>query len=74
MSEAWADLLVLAMGAYLALGALIALLFVFLGAGRIDPAAQGMPLQARLIIWPGCTLLWPLILVKWLRGSGPPVA
>lgn len=64
--------LLLALGAYLAAGAVFGMAFVVRGAAGIDPAANGMPLPARLLLLPGCAALWPLLLVKWRRRQPPP--
>lgn len=69
-----ASLVALCIGIYLAIGLVFALLFVCFGAGKIDPAARNMPVQARLTILPGCMLLWPLMLLKWLTQKAPPVS
>ncbi|MDJ0922470.1 MAG: hypothetical protein QNI84_15185 [Henriciella sp.] len=76
MSEPLANLIVTAMGVYLLIGLLVALVFAFEGAGRIDPAARGkgLPLQARLLILPGVIGLWPLMLTKLFTQKEPPVS
>lgn len=58
------------LGAYLALGALIALPFaVFVG--RLEPSAVGGSIGFRLLLLPGATLLWPLVLVRVFRRMTP---
>lgn len=74
MSLALASLVVTLAGAYLAIGAVFALWFVTFGAGRIDPAARGMPVQARLLIFPGVMGLWPLMLARSVTRKAPPVS
>ena len=73
MSIQLADWIVGVCAAYLALGAVFALAFVSFGAARIDPDAQGMPVAARCLLWPGAALLWPLMLFKWLTQTAPPL-
>ena len=68
------EVLQLATGLYLAAGACFAMFFAAWGAQTIDSAAEGMPLLARLLLLPGATALWPLLLVRWLRRRSPPVA
>jgi hypothetical protein len=46
--------------AYLAVGAVCALLFAGL-VQRLEPSARGSSLLFRLLIVPGATLLWPVI-------------
>ncbi|MEO1786818.1 MAG: hypothetical protein AAFR41_07330 [Pseudomonadota bacterium] len=74
MSLALAELLVGAMAVYIAIGALVALVTVTVGAPRIDPAARGMPIQARMLIFPGAMLLWPIMLIKLVTQKAPPVS
>jgi hypothetical protein len=62
-----AYLLVTAGTGYLALGVVIAMLFAAF-VQRIEPSAQGGSLLFRLLIVPGATLLWPLIVVRSLRA------
>ena len=76
MSEATAELIVLGFGLYTLLGLLIGLVFMFGGAGRIDPAAKGkgFPFRVRLLILPGIIGLWPLMLTKLMTQKEPPVS
>ena len=76
MSEAAAEILVLGLGLYFAIGALVGLIYMFGGAGRIDPAAKGksLPLRVRLLIFPGVMGLWPLMLSKLFMQKEPPVS
>jgi len=59
-------------GGYLAVGLLFAIAFVWKGVGRIDPDAAKGTFGFRLLILPGCTLLWPILLRRWIQGSPPP--
>lgn len=74
MTPALASGLLLVLGAYLGIGALLALVFVCLALQRLDPAALGMPWAARLLIVPGAAALWPVLAWKWLRRQPPPVS
>ena len=76
MSEAAAETLVLGLGLYFAIGALVGLIYLFGAAGRIDPAAKGkgLPLRVRLLIFPGVMGLWPLMLTKLFTQKEPPVS
>lgn len=51
---------------YLEIGFVVALLFVLL-VGRIDHAARGA-FTFRLLLVPGATLLWPVVLVRTIRA------
>lgn len=59
-----AETLVALSQAWGALGALVAVAFVTVGIGRIDPDARGAYAFRPLII-PGVILLWPLVLWRW---------
>jgi hypothetical protein len=72
MSEAAANAILLATGVYLALGLAFALAFVTAGVQRLDPGARGAGLGFHLLILPGSAALWPLLLVRWLRGDEAP--
>lgn len=76
MSEALANLIVAGIGLYLMIGLIVALVYVFGGAGRIDHAAKGkgLPIQARLLIVPGVIGLWPLMLIKLFTQTEPPIS
>jgi membrane protein implicated in regulation of membrane protease activity len=64
-------LLILA-AVYLALGLVFAVPFVLVGAGRIDPHAAQASWGFRLLILPGTTLLWPLLVWRWFKGIKEP--
>ena len=72
MPEAAASLLVTLLGAYLALGLLVAVPFVVRGVGHVDPAAREGTWGFRLAILPAATALWPLVLARWQQGGPPP--
>ena len=76
MSEGAAELFVLGLGAYAAIGAVVGLIYVLGGAGRIDPAAKGkgLPFRVRLLILPGLIGLWPIMLPKLITQKEPPVS
>lgn len=76
MSEATATLIVTAIGAYFLIGLLVGLIYMFGGAGRIDPAAKGkgLPIRVRLLILPGIMGLWPIMLMKLFVQKEPPVS
>ena len=76
MSESAAETLVLAIGLYFAIGFLVGLVYMFGGAGRIEPAAKGkgLPVRVRFLILPGIIGLWPLMLIKLIAQKAPPVS
>jgi hypothetical protein len=64
-----AQLFIDVLAAYGLAGAIFAVAFVTVGIHRVDPVAEHAPLGFRLIVLPGAAALWPLLLVRWLRGS-----
>lgn len=72
MPEPTAQMLVAILTAYAGLGFLFALAFVTRGVGRVDPLAHVVPWTFRLLIMPGTIVCWPLLLVRWVNGSGAP--
>lgn len=73
MSVAAASTLVTVIGIYLAIGLLLGIAFAMGAAKRIDPDAADMTWGARLLIIPGVTGLWPLMLTKLFTQTEPPV-
>ena len=74
MSHPLATLLVGLLTTYLGIGAAFAAVFVAVGVQRIDPMARGAGWGFRLLIAPGATLFWPLLVVRWAAGSvRPPI-
>ncbi len=58
-------------GAYVALGLVFAIPFALIGAGKIDPDAQGATWGFRILVIPGAILLWPLMAKRWAMGAQP---
>jgi len=58
----------LCLAAYAATGIVIGLAFVAFGTGRVLPGAS-FSRGARALIFPGVAVLWPYVLVRWLRGA-----
>ncbi|MEQ9616520.1 MAG: hypothetical protein RLN60_00625 [Phycisphaerales bacterium] len=69
MSDNAAQLVVTIVAVYAGVGLVVALLFLFLAVKRIDPAANGASRGFRVLVFPGAAALWPVILVKWIRGG-----
>jgi hypothetical protein len=61
-----ASIILLVVGAYAALGALVGVAFIVRGVSRVDPAAAGAPIGFKLLILPGAIGLWPIVLKWWL--------
>lgn len=66
-----AQTILVALLAYAACGLAFAVAFVTVGAARLDPAARGTSIAFRLLLLPGAAALWPLLAVRWPRGSRP---
>lgn len=58
-----AEMLLHILQGYIAVGAILAFLFIVL-LPRIEPMAKGASLGARIAFLPGATLLWPYVLVR----------
>ena len=59
-------------GIYLAVGMMFGLWFIAAGVKQIDPATIGAGLGFRLLILPGAAALWPMLLMRVLRGQNHP--
>ncbi len=63
---AWAEAFVFCLGAYFAIGIVVAILFLVLGVARIDEAAKGASPLFRPMIFLGCVALWPFVILRTL--------
>jgi hypothetical protein len=72
MVERIANLMVIALYVYAAIGFFFALAFVAVGVKRIDSQAVGSSLGFRLLIFPGSVAFWPMLLRRWLAGNREP--
>ena len=72
MSVTVAQWLVMLFQLYAAIGLVFAIVFVWRGAGRIDPVAAEGTLGFKFLILPGCAAFWPLLLRRWLGGVSTP--
>lgn len=57
-----------ALGIYFAAGLIFGIAFISAGVQRIDHVAAGARFAFRLIILPGVTALWPLLLKRWIQA------
>lgn len=53
--------------AYVLIGFVFAIPFVTVGATRLDPSARNTSWVLRVFLIPGSALLWPWLLLRWLR-------
>jgi len=66
--------IVYAVTIYVAIGVVFGLFFLALRLRQVDQGADGASIWFRLIIFPGLTVFWPVLLLRWIRGtSAPPV-
>jgi hypothetical protein len=56
-----------ALAAYAAIGAVAAPAFVTFGVTRVQPAS--VSLGARILILSGAAALWPYVLARWLKAA-----
>ena len=69
-----AETIVSAFTGYAAVGLGFAIIFLTVGIHQVDKQARGSGVGFRLIILPGVAALWPLLLMRWVRGvAEPPV-
>jgi hypothetical protein len=54
---------------YIAVGVVVALVFVTKGASRALPEPIGLSIGARILIFPGSVVLWPIVLYRWAQGG-----
>jgi hypothetical protein len=53
---------------YAVAGAVTALAFVTFGIARVLPAGTPVTLGARVLLMPGAALLWPYVLLRWVKA------
>lgn len=46
------------------IGLCVAMVFLTVGIGRVDPSAQGA-YAARVLLLPSVALLWPVVVLRW---------
>ncbi|MBC7769833.1 MAG: hypothetical protein H7124_13710 [Phycisphaerales bacterium] len=64
MIEQAAEIVWLALAAYLGSGLCVAISTLLFGLRKLEPAAAEMPLRVRLLILPGLAALWPLVIAR----------
>jgi len=72
MLEQIARIVVYAFYGYALSGVVFAAAFVTVGVKRIDEQAVGTGVGFRLLIFPGCVALWPMLLRRWAGGKTEP--
>jgi hypothetical protein len=61
-------ILLYALALYLAIGLATAVAFVSVGLSQVLPHSMTASLGARILFIPGATVLWPYVLMRWLRA------
>jgi len=60
--------LFLIIGVYFILGLIFSAAFLTKGIGKVDASTHGASIGFKLLLLPGCTALWPVLLIKWLKS------
>jgi len=60
------DFILLMVAFYALIGVVASGVLVSVGLKRIDPVLRSSSLGVRLLIFPGCVALWPIMLFKWV--------
>jgi hypothetical protein len=55
---------------YAVAGALTAVAFVTLGLAHVLPPGTPVTVGARVLLLPGAALLWPYVLLRWVKARG----
>ena len=55
---------------YALVGAVTALAFMTFGIARVLPAGTPVTRGARALLLPGAALLWPYVLLRWVKAGG----
>lgn len=61
-------IILILLAVYLGCGLLFAIAFVIKGVDKTDDGAHGSTIGFRIIIIPGTTVFWPLLLKKWVNA------
>jgi|GEM_PF-848470 len=67
-----AQLIIVIVKGYLLCGLVFAIPFIIFGIQKVDPSAKNGTVPFRLMVLPGITLFWPLLLTRLLRGQEKP--
>lgn len=64
------EVIVVAAGVYLVLGLLVGPAWLFLRAGKRDPALAGSGRSVRLLLLPGAVAVWPVLVLGGGKRGG----
>jgi len=62
------EFILVGLAVYLFIGCGFACVFVFRGAQVIDKVAASGSIAFKALIFPAATMLWPVLLKKWIRA------
>ena len=54
---------------YAGVGLLVGLAFIVSGVTRVLPHGAPVSAGARVLLLPGAAILWPYVLLRWLRAT-----
>ncbi len=63
------EILLSVLGAYLGVGLVFALVFVWRGVGRVDTVAAHAGMGFLVVVIPGVMALWPLLAWRWMHAG-----
>ncbi|MEM7659228.1 MAG: hypothetical protein AAF399_24115 [Bacteroidota bacterium] len=55
--------------AYLGIGVIFSVMFVFWGVQKVDEGMASAKIGLRLLMMPGTIALWPVLLGKWVKAN-----
>lgn len=67
--ESFISILLAIFAIYLLLGVIFAILFLFRGITKVDPATKGSGFFFKLLIFPGLVFFWLFLLSKWIKTN-----
>lgn len=69
MAEMVVSIMLYLAAAYLVAGILFTIPFQLKGMTKVDEGVHGASIAFRIIIIPGCILLWPVLWRKWIKSG-----
>ena len=63
------NIMLIAVAVYFSGGALFTVIFLFRGLNKVDERTHGATVGFKIIIIPGCIVLWPILLRKWMAAA-----
>lgn len=67
MQETILGIVLAGIAVYLLCGLIFSILFISKGLKQLDEGTHGTGIGFKLIILPGCIILWPLLFTKWKK-------